>query len=256
MFCAQKPFGKCLHKCRGGILALCSSSSFLITPGVSRHANSSFEQLNSFKSLPSLGHPVSSSHIQILPAPLSPLSQAPQHLPFHPPFLSHLPFHTVITWWPRSSWDQPASLGTTNLLYTCHSCYLTKALSSHGPWFLNSGHSLFKDPVQGNPNSSTEESISSLSTAPLQFQGVSFACCHLLTEGKMWRSICILHKSLEEMARLLMGVPFSCRNSARCRAIQQQPCPLQRGDHPVAGHRQPWFSKQHDRGLSEPAGQL
>ena len=80
MFCAQKPFGKCLHKCHGGILALCSSSSFLITPGVSRHSNSSFEQLNGFKSLPSLGHPVSSSHIQILPAPLSLLSQAPHSI--------------------------------------------------------------------------------------------------------------------------------------------------------------------------------
>ena len=183
--------------------------------------------------------------------PASPSSS--EHLPFHPPFLSHLPFHIVITQSLRSSWDQPASLGTTDLLYTCHSRCMTKALSSHGPRFLNSDHSLFKDPVQRNPNSSIEESISSFSTAPLQFQGVSFACCHLWTEGKMWRSICLLRKSLEEMASLLMGVPFSCRNSARCRAIQQQPCPLQRGDHPVAGHRQPWLSKQHDRGLSEPA---
>lgn len=80
MFCAQKPFSKCLHKCHGGILALCSSSSFLITPGASCHSNSSFEQLNSFMPLPSLGHPVSSSHIQILPVPLRPLSQAPHSI--------------------------------------------------------------------------------------------------------------------------------------------------------------------------------
>lgn len=80
LFCAQESFSKCLHKCHGGILALCSCSSFLIAPGVSCRSSSSFEQLNSFMSLPSLGHPVSSSHIQILPAPLCPLPQAPQSI--------------------------------------------------------------------------------------------------------------------------------------------------------------------------------
>lgn len=80
VFCAQESFSECLHKGHGGILALCSCSSFLIAPGVSCRSSSSFEQLNSSMSLPSLGHPVSSSHIQILPAPLCPLPQAPQSI--------------------------------------------------------------------------------------------------------------------------------------------------------------------------------
>lgn len=146
MFCAQKPFSKCLHKCHGGILALCSSSSFLITPGASWHSNSSFEQLNSFMSLPSLGHPVSSSHIQILPVPLCPLSQAPHSIfPSTHPSCPIYPFTLSSHGNSSIAGTKPASLGTTNFLYTCHSCYMTKALSSHGPRFLNSGHSLFKD---------------------------------------------------------------------------------------------------------------
>lgn len=66
----------------------------------------------------------------------------------------------------------------------------------------------------------------------------------------------MLQENLGEMAHLFMVVPFSCRDPARRRAIQQQPCPLQHGHRPVEGHRPHRLSKQYVDGISEPAEQM
>lgn len=95
-----------------------------------------------------------------------------QSLPV-PSTLSHC-HHTQLQY----SWDQPASLGTTNFLYTCHSCYMTELLFPWPP--ISKFLVIHCSKIQWwNPNPSIEESHElTFHTAPLQFQGVSFACRH------------------------------------------------------------------------------